>query len=144
MTASSYLIRHSDNDTGIVVAIINGKEIEIGAISNISNFSAKESDNLALQMLKSQDIKIGKTQVLVTRDSNYMVDQKTDLQLVRTKMREIMKALTDKNTPASEKRANLNLYNTINNSAKIIVSACLTEISIDKITPKDIDYIEGK
>lgn len=82
-----------------------------------------------------------------SRNRTFMLsiyDKNADLQLVRATMRATMRELTNPNIPMEEKRRNLGYYNTITSQAKIIVSACLAEISIEKVRPKQIDVIAKK
>ena len=93
-----------------------------------------------------------KTQV-IAKDENFFSTQKKDLKLVRETMTQIMTTLADPSVTSIEKKNMLGVYNTINNSAKIMVSACITEIAIEKITPSELievksddskEVVEGK
>lgn len=95
------------------------------------------------ETVKVEEIKTPNTKVIV-REESFMTQQKADLKYVRETMKEIMKTLSDNSTTTAYKKQFLPVFIQLNNSAKILVSACITEIAIDKITPREIVTIEAK
>lgn len=55
-----------------------------------------------------------------------------DLLYVRNQMKKIMEFLSDENVTIEEKRGSINVYNTLNNSAKILVSTFATDLALEK------------
>lgn len=71
--------------------------------------------------------------------NNLLVEQSNDLKAVREQMRAIMSYLTNEDIDIAERKSMVALYNTVNNSAKIIVSSIITDIAINKFTGIDYD-----
>lgn len=128
------------NENNEAILYVNGYELT----SLGKNKTAQELEVLKEDTLRKFGINQETKQEIITKDNDFMVDENADLQLVRATMRATMRQLTDPNIPMEEKRRNLGYYNTITSQAKIIVSACLAEISIEKVRPKQIDVIAKK
>lgn len=66
-----------------------------------------------------------------------------DLNYVRETMHKVMDLLQDNKISDKEKKNMVGVINALNNSAKILVSACLTEMAIQKMPTTNIVQIGG-
>lgn len=130
MKAQSYFVRANEENHGIVVVRNGEKEIEIADIGDLSTMSAQQVDERAKLELKLKDIEIGEMEEI------YFQDQKIDLSLVRTKMRSILKDLSNEDLSLNEKKQKLDIYQQMCSSAQIIVNTCKLELAIEQSTKR--------
>lgn len=157
MKIRNYRVEITEKGNGAVYAEINGEEAFVGSAGYVLGKTGSEVKDLAMTVLKSQGYELEnlddiddiedveeKTVTVVEKDDDFMKEQKSDLAYIRKNMRKIMSVLNDSSVPMSKKKELLGTYNTINNSAKIMVSACAIELNIGKLAPVRTIEIEKK
>lgn len=130
MKAQSYFVRTNEENHAIVVVRNGTQEIEIADIGDISTMSSSQVEERAKLELKLKDIEIGEMEEI------YFQDQKIDLSLVRTKMRSILKDLSNDTLSLNEKKQKLDIYQQMCSSAQIIVNVCKLELAIEQSTKR--------
>lgn len=66
---------------------------------------------------------------------------KKDLEYVRDTMRKVMKVITGNEYTDKEKKNMIGVFNTLNNSAKILVSTYITEIANERMVNDNSNII---
>lgn len=128
MKANDYKIELLENGNGKLYVFQGVDKVYICELENLHGLTAKELKERVLLELKSRDIEIKDMDI-----TDFMEEQKIDLSLVRTKMREIMKQLSNNNIPIKDRKELLDLYQQINSSAQIICNVCKIELQIDQL-----------
>ena len=128
MKVDSYYVRLTEDNEGEVICKSGHNEILVGKIEDVTNLDGYQLDLRAKEMLRLSDIEVDGN----SPQAAFMEDQKLDLKIVRSKMREILRILCDDSLTPEEKRNSLDVYQAACHSAGIIVSSCKTELSIEQ------------
>lgn len=132
MKVDSYYVSLKENDCADLICRAGSQEIFVCELNNVSGLTAEQLEMRAKEELHLHDIEVAPGSN--TGTNIYMDDQKVDLSLVRTKMRQILKELSDKDTPVAKRKELLDIYQQMCSSAQIIVNVCKLELQIDQIT----------
>lgn len=126
MKAQNYVVKVNEQNHGIVIAQAGTESIECGDIGDISNLDATQVEERAKVQLRLANVEIAPLEQV------FFEDQKIDLSLVRTKMREVLKSLSDTSVPLSQRKDWLDVSAQMCSTAQIIVNVCKLELQIEQ------------
>lgn len=129
MKVNSYKLSMTENGNTKLSVIANNEEIEVCELEGTQGLTAGEITERALIELKNRDFEI----IPKEETLEYLaMDQKSDLGLVRIKMRQILKDLSNPEVPIKTKQEALPIIQQTCSASQIIVNACKLELALYK------------
>lgn len=107
--------------------------VRVGSIPGASMLNSTEIEKEAKTLLAQHGFEIVDKKASHFDDKGYVINQKEDLNYIRTQMRKVLKNLADPNVKLSEKKEMLPIYQTMCQSSQMITNACKLELQIEKI-----------
>lgn len=128
MKINDYKIEINEQGKHELFAIRNTEKIYVG---EVVGENAEQVETNARQLLSSNNMQlVGVQETIVERED--FVDRKADLSYVRSQMRNIMRALGNKETTLEQKKSMLGIYGTMVSAATLVTKACIVELAYDK------------
>ena len=133
MKILNYHVQMNSDNSGTLIVDTGTEEKIVSTLYNIGHLSASEVDERAKLELKSYDYEIASDISEIFTPEPYMGDQQTDLAIVRTAMRKILRELGKKDVPLSTKKESLPVYSQICQASQVITNACKIELQIEAL-----------
>ncbi len=128
-----YKVSLENNGHGILMVQYNiGEDFqELCDLGYVHGKPAQEVNELADYALQEHDLSVATELVSVWEDS--MKDQKDDLSFVRTKMRAVLRELSNKEISMTEKKEKLGIYQTMCAASQMIINSAKLELALQTI-----------
>lgn len=128
MKIDSYFVKINEDNDAEIIGKYGNTEIIIGTVSNAVELDSYQLHLRAEEMLRINNFEVSEE----SGQAVFMEDQRVDLQIVRNKMREVLKYLTDSSISIDERKERLEVYQSACHTAGIIVNTCKTELNIEQ------------